>query len=219
MSFEELVPEEFEEQGEEDQEVAEPETETLETGEEEPEVAEPESEKSPADAAFAEMRRRAEDAERQMEEAKAELENLKAQQAARQAAIANMDVDEIDAIAETLGITREEVLENIEREEKQMAEDLATLQKLDPKLKSLDDLGKDFPAYIMAGLTAEQAFYAIRGKEIATKDTPATPPGKIAETTPPERDYFTEKEVSNMTSEEREANWEKIMASLPRWKK
>ena len=251
MAFEEITTEMVE--GAEDQEVTEPEsTETDETGAEDQEVTEPESEepegKTAADAAFAEMRRKMEEAQKAERDAKAELESLKAQQAARQAALKNMDIDEIDAIAESVGISREEVLDNIEREEeaaeaeiearekdqtiaalqarideveaeRMMEQDLVAIQKLDPEVKSLDDLGSDFIAYISAGLTAEQAYFAIRGKDIATKSTPPDPPGKITDSAPPEKDYYTEDEVANMTSEEKEKNWEKIMASLPKWKK
>jgi hypothetical protein len=256
MAFEDINVEEFEpalDEGAEEQEAAEP-VEPEEQGAEDQEFAEPESEepsedgKSAADAAWANMRRRAEEAERLAAEREAELESLRAKQDAREAALANMDVDDIDAIAEQTGMTRDEVLAAIEREEaaaeaeirdrekdlqiqelqsrideaeaeKAMAEDLAKLQKIDPKLTSLEELGDDFAAYISAGLTAEQAFYAIRRKELSTKATPAKPPGRITESTPPEKDYYTEDEVANMTSEEKSANWEKIMASLPRWKK
>ena len=225
------------EAGVEDQEVTAPESE-------EPE----ESGKAAADAAFARMRRQVEEAEQARADAVAELESLRAKQAARETALINMDIDDIDAIAEVTGMTREEVLDNIEREEaaaaaeieslekdrlieglqerineveaeKVMAQDLAELKKFDPSIKSLDDLGPDFPAYISAGLTAKQAYFAIRGEDIATRSTPATAPGRITEAAPPEKDYFTETEVANMTSEEKSANAEKIMASLPRWYK
>ena len=253
MSFEDLTPETFEEPeaGVEDQEPAEPETETQETGVEDPEVAAPESESEEsdnkaADAAFAKMRRRAEEAERKEAEAQAELEKLKAKQEARVAALANMGVDDIDAMAEATGMTRDEVLDTIQREEeaaeaeirdkekdlkiqeledqiiaeraeREMAEDLAELQKIDPELKSLDDLGDDFPAYIAAGLSAKQAYAAIKSMESAMKPTPATPPGKISETTPPEKDYFTEDEVDNMTPAQQKANYKKILASMKKW--
>ena len=223
MAFEDINVEEFEEptldEGVEEQEAAEP-VEPEEQGEEAPEIAEPESEepegKTAADAAWANMRRRAEEAERLAAEREAELESLRAKQDAREAALANMDVDDIDAIAEQTGMTRDEVLAAIEREEaaaeaeirdrekdlqiqelqsrideaeaeKAMAEDLAMLQKIDPKLKSLEELGDDFAAYISAGLTAEQAYYAIRGKELSTKAVPANPPGKITESAPRRR--------------------------------
>jgi len=254
MDFEENAAMEAVEIDAEDQEVVEPdETEPEDTGVEEPEVTDPESEepentgKSAQDAAFAKMRRRAEEAERKWAENEAELAELKAKQAARTAALANMDIDEIDAIAEHAGISRDEVLANLEREEmaaeaeieskekdqkiaalqakideveaeKMMAQDLAALQKIDPKIKSLDDLGDDFIAYIGAGLTAEQAYYAIRGRELSTKSTPAKAPGKVTEKTPPENKFYTEEEVDNMTPAEQRRLHKEIIASMKHWK-
>lgn len=260
MSFEDITPETFQETGAEEPELAEPVAETNETGAEDQGLAEPESEasetepveeehhKNTPDESFAEMRRAMQEAQQEAEDAKAELAEFKAKAEAREAAMEEMDIDDIDAIAEQAGITREEVLATIEREEaaaaaelearekdqrieqleeelqgvyaeKAMEEDLVALQKLDPSLKSLDDLGKDYGDYIAAGLSAEQAYYAIKGRDIATKSVPPTAPGKIADTSAPEKDYFTEEEVAAMTSEEKTLNAEKIMASLPRWKK
>lgn len=213
----------------------------------EPEGEQPEG-KTDADSRFAEMRRQLEAAEQEKAEVEAKLAEMEAKAEAREAAMEEMDVDEIDAIADQAGTTREEVIAAIEREEaaaaaareaqekdqrisdleaelqevyvaKAMEEDLTEIQKLDPTIKSLDDLGVDFADYIRAGLSAEQAYYAIKGREIATKPKPPTAPGKISDTAPPEKDYFTEEEVEAMTSEEKTANAEKIMASLPHWKK
>lgn len=249
MAFEDIGTEEVLDEGVEGQEVAEP--EEPQAGAEDPEVAEPESEqpedgKAATDAAWAKMRRRAEEAERQAAQAQSELDSLKAMQEARELALANMDIDEIDAIAEAAGISRDEVLSNLQREEeaaeaeiqskekdlqikalqerideveaeKAMAQDLAILQKIDPTIKSLEDLGDDFVAYITAGLTAEQAYYAIERKEQSTKPAPAKAPGKITEAAPPEKDYFTEEEVDNMTPEEQKKHHKKIIASMSKW--
>lgn len=205
------------------------------------EEVEPEG-KTDADAAFAELRRRAEEAERAQAEAQAELERMQARADAREAAMENMDVDDIDAIAEQAGISREEVIAAIDREEaaaqaeiearrkderiselesqlddvsaeKRMQEDLALLQKIDPNLKTLDDLGEDYAAYIGAGLSAEQAYYAIRGKELTTQATPAQAPGKIENSEPPQKTRFTESEIDAMSSEELKKNWEAVLNS------
>ncbi len=239
---------EFENTSAEMEEVAElPETEEVnETGVEEPEFAEPESEseeptgKTEADAAFAEMRRRAEEAEREKAEAIAELERVNAMAEARAAAIESMDIDDIDALADQAGISREEVIAAIEQKqsaanaeiesrrkdlkiseleeklnevnaEKEMQNDLVLLQGIDPTIKSLDDLGKDYGEYIAAGLSAKQAYYAIKGEELTTKATPAVAPGKIENSEPPERE-LTEAEIDAMTPEEQRKNYKKIMA-------
>ena len=257
MSFEDITPEVFEEQGAEEPEVAEPAPETNEQGAEDQVLADPESVpeesqeetgKTDADARFAEMRRQLEAEQKARAEVEAELAEMQTKAEAREAAMDELDIDDIDAIAEQAGTTREEVLEIIEREEqaaaaaleakekdlkiealeeelqgvyaeKEMEKDLADLQKIDPSLKSLDDLGEDFVDYISAGLSAKQAYYAIKGREISTRSIPPTAPGKISDTSAPEKDYFTEDEVNAMTSAEKEANWEKIIESLPRWKK
>jgi hypothetical protein len=265
MSFDEITPEAFEPEavGAEEQEVAEPAPETTDQGAEEQEVAEPASEeaesedageaetesgKTEADARFAEMRRQLEESESARAEIENELASLKAKQEAREAAMENMDIDDIDAIAEQAGITREEVMEAIQREEeaaeaeleskqkdhqiaqlqeelegiyieREIERDLATLQKLDPSIKTVDDLDDKFLDYVGAGLSAEDAYYAVKGRELSTRSTPPAAPGRISDTAPPEKDYFTEDEVNAMTSEEKYQNAEKIMASLPKWKK
>ena len=186
------------------------------------------------------MRRRAEEAERKEAEAIAELERVNAMADAREAAMDAMDIDYIDAVAEQSGISREEVIATIEREEaaaqaaiesrekdqkiseleerlnevnaeKEMQSDLVTLQGIDPSIKSLDDLGEDYAVYIAAGLSAKQAYYAIKGEEITTKATPARAPGKISNSEPPERE-LTEAEIDAMTPEEQRKNYKKIMA-------
>ena len=52
-----------------------------------------------------------------------------------------------------------EQLMNIQIEQR-MAEDLRTIQGIDPTVKSLDDLGESFINYISAGLDATDAYYA-----------------------------------------------------------
>lgn len=256
MAFEDIAPMETVDEGVEDQDLAAPETEEAkDEGAEDQDFAAPDSEepeesgKSAADARFAEMRRQLEESERAKEQALSELEDLRQKQAARQAALANMDVDEIDAIAEQLGITRDEVLEQIEREEaaaeaeiemkekdqliadlqaqieemeieKTVSDEIAELQRIDPKI-NLEELAQneEFKGYIANGLTAVRAYFAVKGEEIVTKATPAKPPGRVADVAPPDKDYYTEEEVANMTSQERYDNAEKIMASIPKWKK
>ena len=100
-----------------------------------------------------------------------------------------------------------------------MAEDLAEIQKFDPSVKSLTDLGDSWEAYRLgAGLTAQQAYFAAKAEQEATQIKPAKPIGQV-NPAPVESDYCSEAEVAAMTSEEKTANWEKIMNSIPKWKK
>lgn len=245
MAFEEIDA--MASESEETPEVAEPADETTESSEEIQETAEPDSEeadgRTEADAAFADMRRRMEAAERKLAEREAEDAKRAALQAAEDEAVAEMSgYEDIEyLIAESSGKSIEEVREDIasrrEREElkydnemlrkelsevkadKTIAEDLAAIQKFDPSVKSLADLPESFEAYRLdAGLTAQQAYFAAKAEKEATEIKPAKPIGQVNQA-PVEKDRYTEEEVYAMTSEEREAKWEKIMESLPYWKK
>ena len=245
MAFEEIAA--MEAESEETPEVAEPADEPTESSEEIQETAEPDSEeadgKTEADAAFADMRRRMEAAERKLAEREAEDAKRAALQAAEDEAVAEMSgYDDIEyLIAESSGKSIEEVRAEVAfrkeyeelkydnevlqkelsevRADKTIAEDLAAIQKFDPSVKSLADLPESFEAYRLdAGLTAQQAYFAAKAEKEATEIKPAKPIGQVNQA-PVEKDYYTESEVNAMTSEEKEANWEKIMASLPKWKK
>ena len=242
MSFEEIGAEvaepaeqpDVEETGAEEQEPAEPVSEEEETTEEG---------KTPQDAAFAELRRQKEAAEKELADFKAQQAREAALKAAEDSAIAEMSgYDDVAyLIAEASGKSIEEVNADIEAEreraelrhdnemlrdqlaevraDKLMAEDLAEIQKFDPSVKSLADLGESWEAYRLgAGLTAQQAYFAAQAEKEATQIKPAKPIGQV-NPSPIESDYYSEAEVEAMTSEEKTQNWEKIMASLPHWKK
>jgi len=242
MAFEEIGPMP---ESEEMQEVAEP--AEAESSEEIQEPAEPDSEevegKTSADAAFAQMRREKEAAEQELAELRAEREREAALRAAEDSAIAEMSgYDDIAyLLAEASGKSIEEVNADIEAErekaelrqenqslheqlaevraDKLMAEDLAEIQKFDPTVKTLADLGESWEAYrLNAGLTARQAYFAAKAEKEETQIKPAKPIGKV-NPSPVESEIFTEAQVAAMTSEEKTANAEKIMKSLPHWKK
>ena len=228
-------------------EVAEP-TEEV-TGEEELEAAEPVSEesaepedsgKTEQDAAWARMRREAEEARAEAEAAQKELAELKAVQEARAEAeskLTGQDDARIKALAEATGMSEDEIIAEIEAAEesarkdlriaeleeqiqsveidREMQADLAEIQKIDPAITSLDDLGEDFPSYISAGLDATQAYWAIKAREDANKATPPKPAGEV-KTSVPEKDYYTDAEIDAMSSEQLTKNWKKVLASWDR---
>ena len=99
-----------------------------------------------------------------------------------------------------------------------MKEDLAEIQKLDPSITSCEQLGESYVSYIKAGLSATDAYFAVKSKEAAT--TPSAPKeiGKV-NSEPPEKDFFTKEEVDAMTSEQRYKNADKILASFSKWKR
>lgn len=228
--------------GVEETEVAEPLEE--ETGVEEQETAEPVSEEAEEtgrdDAAWARMRRESEQARKDLEAAQKELAQLKASNEARESAYSRLtgnDNGEIAAIAEATGMTEDEVIAEIEaaqesaqkdllieqlqdqvtsiEAERLMQADLEAIRKVDPSLKSLDDLGEGYIEYIEAGLDPVKAYWAIKAEENANHATPPKEIGRV-ETTPVEKDYYTDAEIDAMSSEELTKNWKKVMASWDR---
>ncbi len=227
-------------------EVAEPSTESAENQEvAEPEQTPQdttEGGRTEADAAFAEMRRAKREAERERDEAKRALAEKEANEAAKRSVfknIAGSETADVDALAEALGVNADDVMASINAEqeavkrdsemeslrkqvadlsaEKQVNENIKELQELDPSIKDVNDLGKEFVDYVSKGLTVKQAYFAIKGEEIATKATPPQPIGKV-NNQPPEKDFFTEAEVDAMTEEQQRANAKKILNSMSRWK-
>lgn len=202
--------------GVEVQEVAEP-VEEVVTGAEEQEVAEPVDK---SDAAFAEMRR--------------EIERLQLENARKDKALGlyfDGENKEVKAIAHAMGqdpadvqkafdadakISQLEETLQSERAERAMEKDLAEIQKLDPNVKSLDDLGETYANYIRAGLSGVEAYAAIKAKENLNTETPPKTIGNLS-TAPVKKDYFTSEEVDRMSPSEQLANHEAIMNSMARW--
>ena len=223
----------------ETEEVAElPEDESVETEEvaELPDSEEVESEteevsdgRTEQDSAFAEMRRRNQELEN---ENKLMFEALNryfnGDDATELSIQANAYADdrspdevraefEQNQEAENLRSENEELHEqllNIQIEQ-QMAEDLRTIQKIDPTIKTLDDLGDSFINFIGAGLNATDAYYASIVKDQKEKVYPPSEIGRIADTKI-DRDYYTSEELDNLTDEEMDENWDKVMRSMKR---
>lgn len=235
------VAEPSEETGVEDQEVAEPESEESA----ELEVKEGKTEE---DAAWARMRREKEETQSQLEAAQAELAELKAANEARESLFARLtgrDEDaDISAIAEVTGISEEEIRaqmdaanESAQKDlrlaaledavvsiaaDRQMQADLEAVRKIDPSIKSLDDLGEEYARYMSAVdedgnpiMSPQDAYWAIKAKERATQATPPKEVGRVATGTA-EKDYYTDAEIDAMTPEQLTKNYKKILAS---WEK
>ena len=221
-----------EETGAEELEVAEPVSE---------EVSNEEPHKNSADESFANMRRQMQEAKREADEAKAELAALQAQNEARDNVFARLtgrDEDaDISALAEITGMSEDEIKaemdagkESAEKDlriqqletaiadsqaERLMQEDLAKLRRIDPSLKSLEDLGDAYVEYVNSGLSPERAYWAIKAEERANQATPPKPAGTVATGTA-EKDYFTNAEIDAMSSEQLTKNYKKILASWER---
>lgn len=223
--------------GAEVQEVAEPVVE--EPGAEVQEPAEPATEgKTEADSAFAELRRRAEEAEKR--NAEYETQNKQMIEAlglyfdgdnATDLAIAaranakqiSPDEERARYEAEQAQLSMSEENKRLQEEnlalrvEQMMAKGLSEIQQIDPDVKSLEDLGDSFANFIRAGLSSVDAYYAVKAKEAKEKITPPKTVGKVT-TTKGESNFFTKEEVEAMSDEEIDKNFANIMASQKHWK-
>lgn len=197
--------------------------------------------KTDQDSAFADMRRAREQAEKEAREYKEELEFLKAQQEARHNALSRLSGGkqnaELEALADSLGLEVEDVIATLESEERtarlqqenellnQQLNHIETERRLDLALAELSKLDQSLSneeiqsvlKYADSGLTVEEGYYAVKGREIATKSTPPKEIGKINQTKPIEKEFFSEKEVDAMSEAEQRANYEKIIRSMSRW--
>ena len=223
------------------QEVAEPE-EALESAETQ-EVAEPDSledslesirnaGKNDQDAAFAEMRRTnqaLERANKQMREALSRYFEGETDEELSINALAYAEQRDPEEYREEY--ERLEELEKIQAEnedlkkqlldvrvDRMMREDLATIQEIDPEIKSLDDVGEAFVKMrFSGGLSAKEAYYACKALELKEKVLAPDAIGKVSDTKA-ERDYYTSEEIDNLTDEELDdpTIWAKVMKSMSR---
>lgn len=205
--------------------------------------AEETAKKNSMDSAFARMRRELEEKRRSEEALRAQNERLS--RSVQQFGFNGNTPDEIaDAIeAHTSGKTIEEVRSARETKARENAdiqklrdenaafrrreaqrvfdEDLKTIQKLDPKVKSLDELGRDFFELRAHGVSTEVAYSAIKSIKDAEKVTPPPSIGKVNAQTKIERDFFTSEELDKLTPSQLEDPkiMEKAMKSMGRLKK
>ena len=227
-------PETEELESAENQEVAEPEESenSTESTEEQP------SGRTEADAAFAEMRRR-------IQELESQNSDLERRNGAMSGALsryfegendddliinANAYADERDPAEYREQYERDLEVERLQAQnsalEEQlmdvevnrlMREGLLEVQAIDPNIKSLEELGDSFVDFIAAGLSTEDAYWAVQAKERSTKVLAPDAIGKVADTKS-ERDYFTSEELDALTDDDLndDAIYEKAMRSLQR---
>lgn len=210
----------LENNGVEEQVLTEPAGEVVEEGQEVVEEIDDGEPVSKSDAAFAAMRR--------------EIKQLKLENARKDKALGlyfDGENKEVEAIAHAMGqdpadvqkafdadakISQLEETLQSERAERAMEKDLAEIQKLDPNVKSLDDLGETYANYIRAGLSGVEAYAAIKAKENLNTETPPKTIGNLS-TAQVKKDYFTSEEVDRMSPSEQLANHEAIMNSMAKW--
>ncbi len=184
------------------------------------------------DSAFADMRRRLEQAERenqQMIEAlslyfdgdNGEDLSIQAQAYAQQRSPEEIR-EELEAMNEYDALVAEnEYLKQTALNaeiEKAVDESLRLLNSIDPNIKTYEDienLGDDFLSLISAGVDTETAFYATQAKKYKNTPNAPNPIGKI-NNNQVERDYYTSEELDNLSKAEIRANWDKVERSMKR---
>lgn len=109
---------------------------------------------------------------------------------------------------------RDEELVDIQLQQLAM-QDLAEVQKIDPNIKDLDDLGDEFFRLRSLDIEPKRAYYMIHSADEQMKPHGAYAPGKINQARQ-ESDYYTSEELDNLSKEEMHANWDKVMRSMNR---
>lgn len=184
-----------------------------------------------ANRAFAEMRRRNKQLEAENQQMITALSKFfDADSAEDLSILANAYADEVDPeeyrqqYEHDLEFNRlkseNEELQNalLDREvDRLMAEGLREVQAIDPNVKSLEELGGTFNKCISAGLSAKEAYYAAKAVELKEKVYAPDAIGKVS-ANQGERDYYTSAELDNLSDEEMDANWDKVMRSMQRLK-
>jgi predicted RNase H-like nuclease (RuvC/YqgF family) len=81
-----------------------------------------------------------------------------------------------------------------------LVDDLKKIQAIDPSVKTLDELGKEFSIMRANGLSLEVAYNAIKQTREANQKTPPPEIGKVNATQKADKTFYTEAEVDAMTA-------------------
>lgn len=215
--------------GAEEAEVADQSTEEVE-GAEEQEVAEPASDnsKTPADAAFAELRRKNEALEKQLkeydealgyffdgEDKPAQAQAFKEERSVEDVKAEREKQAELESLREENEALREQI--TTREVEQMMAKDLREIQAIDPSVKSLTELGEMFFDLISTGqVSGVDAYYAVKAKARAESINTPEPVGEVNATSD-EKDFYTKAEVDGMSPAEIHKNYDAIRRSMTKW--
>ena len=100
--------------------------------------------------------------------------------------------------------------------EQAMQRDLLEIQKVDPNVTDLNDLGESFLKCIGAGMSAVEAYHASKYVADKTSSTPPPEIGKVNQSNM-QKEFFSKEEVEKMSAVEVEKNLEKIEKSMSKW--
>ena len=101
-------------------------------------------------------------------------------------------------------------------------DDLKKIQAIDPSVKTLDELGKEFSIMRANGLSLEVAYNAIKQTRQASQKTPPPEIGKVNATQKADKTFYTEAEVDAMIASNDKALdnpsvLAKIRKSMTKW--
>lgn len=244
-----FLSEEMQEVAEPVEVVTDTQQEEPETSEEMQEAADPVEEKGDTagrknaqDAAFADLRRRWQTAEGEKNIANEQLNRAReilgkfgfngaTLDDVFDSANANLTGQDVASVRQTRLAAQEEATRrsSLEREieyyrrmdaERRMKEDLKAIQKIDPSVKSMNELGEDYFKLIRAGIDGVTAFSAIKAKGNLNKKEKPPVIGRVNSRTTEEKDYYTDKELNALTGKDLDdpAVLEKAMKSLSKKK-
>ena len=228
-------------EGANETEVAEPsEVEADEQTDEQSEEEPADEQDSKTNAAFAEQRRRIAELEKELAErdkAKEQADREAEEQAeldeqvqaivdyAKEQGLSDDEIEEVlDEFFEDHETDKElkRLQDEIDRRDEELVDiqlqqlamqDLAEVQKIDPNIKDLDDLGDEFFRLRSLDIEPKRAYYMIHSADEQMKPHGAYAPGKINQARQ-ESDYYTSEELDNLSKEEMHANWDKVMRSM-----
>ena len=228
-------------EGANETEVAEPsEVEADEQTDEQSEEEPTDEQDSKTNAAFAEQRRRIAELEKELAErdkAKEQADREAEEQAeldeqvqaivdyAKEQGLSDDEIEEVlDEFFEDHETDKElkRLQDEIDRRDEELVDiqlqqlamqDLAEVQKIDPNIKDLDDLGDEFFRLRSLDIEPKRAYYMIHSADEQMKPHGAYAPGKINQARQ-ESDYYTSEELDNLSKEEMHANWDKVMRSM-----
>jgi len=228
-------------EGANETEVAEPsEVEADEQTDEQSEEEPADEQDSKTNAAFAEQRRRIAELEKELAErdkAKEQADREAEEQAeldeqvqaivdyAKEQGLSDDEIEEVlDEFFEDHETDKElkRLQDEIDRRDEELVDiqlqqlamqDLAEVQKIDPNIKDLDDLGDEFFKLRSLDIEPKRAYYMIHSADEQMKPHGAYAPGKINQARQ-ESDYYTSEELDNLSKEEMHANWDKVMRSM-----
>lgn len=99
--------------------------------------------------------------------------------------------------------------------ERVKSDDLKAIQEVDPKIKSVDEMGEKFFQLRANGIDTLTAYHAIKQ---ATPKKVVTQMGDISASSAIEKDFFTREEVARMSQSEVDKNFDTIKKSMTKWK-